>query len=152
MDALGINWAYLFSQFCTCIGIILLLVLGLAIFRFKQPSKPLRILIGLATGWVTAFFIFLFILQIIVFAIGINNPNLSFNTMFNLYDRLMPVNAATFYLMLLLVIYYLFHIFKSPVHQRKQRVLYTLALLIATPITMPIYYFQFIRQHEASTP
>jgi len=151
MDAFGINWTYLLVQLGTCIGVLLLLGVIIAVFRFKQPTKLFKIFIGLATGWVTLLTAFLLVLGIIVLVFNLSSSSSGFDLAFVVYEQLMPVNMATLYLMLLLIIYYLFHIFKSSVHQSKQRIPYAIALLIIPVIVMPIYYFKFIRRNETPT-
>ena len=152
MDTFGINWNYLFVQFGICIGIVLLLALIVALFRFKQPPKLFRIAIGLVTVCVTLYIVFLLISGVVVIVYCMKIPSAGFDLVYGFYNRLLPINRVAFYLMVLLMIYSLFHIFKSPAHQSNRRVPYALALLIIPFIVIPVYYFQFIRKDEYQKP
>ena len=146
MDAFGINWTYLLMQSGMCFSAFLLIALIFAFVKFNQPSKPLIILIGLITAWVILYQVGFFITMTSFFISDVKNgttQGMDFSNRMYFGDSISP-GMTTFYLYILLTIYYLFHTVKSPVHAKEQRNIYVLGFLIIPFITMPVYYFRYI--------
>ena len=147
MDTFGINWTYLLMQAGMCFSTFLLLALFFAFAKFNQPSKPLIMLIGLITAWVILYELGFFITFTSIFILDVQNGStvgMDFiNRMY--YGDNITLGMTTFFLSILLWIYYFFHIIKSPVITTKQRNLYVLGLLFLPYIAMPLYYFRFVK-------
>jgi signal transduction histidine kinase len=149
MEAFGINWTYLLVQVGMCFGILLLLVLIVAFVQIKQRSKFLIGLIGFLTAWVAIYFVAFLAIWVSMFIFSINNPSLGFESAFNLYNAVAPINWITFILFGLLLFFYLFHATKTTLLTEQKRTAYLLGLLFFPFVVMPIYYFRFVRKHES---
>jgi hypothetical protein len=61
--------------------------------------------------------------------------------MFESFHTLMVVHGATMLVSVLLLVFYVVHLFKTDHVARDQKALWGVALFLGSPIAMPIYWF-----------
>jgi len=144
IEALGMNLGFVALQCAIELGVIALIVLFLVLSKYRQPSKPLIIVIGLATAWVMVYACASSAFGLVRFSFRFNETVEDFSLVEQISAALVPVTRLTFALGILLAIFYLFHIVKFPRHSKGERFLYGVGLLCAPLMFMPVYYLCFV--------
>ena len=146
MDVGSFNWSYLVYQFASSAAVLGLIVLTFVLVKSRQTPEHASIFVGLATAWVAVYQIAMSIIWGLIMLINLSNPM----NILALFEKMMavlwPVNWLTGILSILLIIFYLFHIIKSPVLSKEARFIYGIGLFVLPFIVMPIYYIRFIRE------
>ena len=105
-------------------------------------TKPVAILIGLATAW-PIFYIFIFFAVIFGSFMRGTSPRAPGGT-FESFQVLMIAHFGTMLVMAGLLTFYIVHVFKNPALAGDRRVLWAVVLFLGNFIAMPIYWFLFV--------
>ena len=120
-------------------------------------TKSHKILIGIATLWVTLYPLFFFIAWLFMvfgtlmfpFAIeGLDASPESYPLMMLPFMFIFPIHFCTIFLMIALVVFYLIHVIKNTQADETVRIILGIGNFFLPFIAMPIYYFIFIWQES----
>lgn len=103
-------------------------------------SRPLKAVLFVLTMW-PLFYIAAFMMLMVSHVLFENFEN---------FRVLMMVHVATAFTMLGTLAFYLVHLFKEPASSGDTRIMWCLALLFATPIAMPMYFFMRVWPERVS--
>jgi hypothetical protein len=116
-------------------------------------SKPVKVLIGIATVWYLFYLVLFGIWVLILFGyvamslLARGGQMSDLETLFTLglpLEIIIPVHLCSLLLEIGLLIFYLVHIIKNPKVDNTFRVLFILGHLFLPFIVMPVYYYLYI--------
>jgi hypothetical protein len=105
-------------------------------------TKPVAILIGLATIWPLVY-IFIFFAVIFGSFVAGTSPRAPGGT-FESFQVLMVAHVGTMLISAGLLTFYIVHVFKNPALAGDRRTLWAVVLFLGNVIAMPIYWFLYV--------
>jgi hypothetical protein len=110
-------------------------------------SKPVKILIGLLTGWIFIYpFLFFFIWLFFVFGIAAasNSTNTGYQIVPIVALSIFFIIGCSAFIQIGLQLFYFIHIILNKSGNDVVRVVFAIGMFLLLYITMPIYYFVYI--------
>lgn len=109
-------------------------------------GKPLAMLVGLMTIWPIGFMFFVVATTIPQMLRGVDHEQGP-----QLYEHLASsVSGLTVFWMLLLV-FYLIHLFRSPLPARHARISWVVSFLVFGPLAELVYWWRYIWPHKSAS-
>jgi hypothetical protein len=109
-------------------------------------SKPIRILVGLATAWLPLYLLLFLAVWFSMFTgfffLGDAAPGPSF--MMSLFPAIFPLHCLTLVIQLALMAFYLFHVIKNTAASDLLRVILGVGIFFMPLLAMPVYFCLYI--------
>ena len=114
-------------------------------------NKIVRILIGLATAWVTLYPVLFFAAWLTMFQSIAFTPatsRLEPPPFFSAFTLILPVHCLTILLYMALIVFYLIHVIRNTNASETIRIILGVGIFFLPFVAMPIYYYLYIGRDQ----